>query len=186
MRFRELMWESRCQQHSELSSDSEGRMSDILHWTELRALINGPLVDRQFPPLQGVELRSWAECKRSFSARSSALSLNWPQRTAGRQPAVSTPRLAHNWANRDKHFSNKNFVQKIFRLVDLFNWNNNNVYNRDLVLKIINQYSDKFATPVCEPGVLELARLAVLSFPAQRLCGEQSHVTTGLAWPSLA
>ena len=120
-----LKWGSRnwCENLSVSSSDSDGRMLDILHWTELRALINGPLVDRQFPPLQGVELSlSWAECNRSFSSRSSALSLSWPQRTAGRQPAVSTPRLAHNWANRDKHFYNNNLAQKTyFRLFDLLN-----------------------------------------------------------------
>lgn len=49
----------------------------VRHPTLNRApLINGPLVDRQFPPLlQGVELRSrGAECKR----RLYALSLGWP------------------------------------------------------------------------------------------------------------
>lgn len=89
---------------AQYSSDSGGRMSDIQHWTELRDLINGPLVDRQFPPLQGVEQRSWgagAECKRSSSAQS----LDWPHSSAaGRQPAASAPRLAHNWANRAHNF----------------------------------------------------------------------------------
>ena len=50
-------------------------------------LINGPLVDRQFPPLlQGVEL-SWGV--EELGVRGDSLLWVWPGRTAGRQPAVS-------------------------------------------------------------------------------------------------
>ena len=100
MSFMELMWESqsiqRRQQHSAL--DSGVRMSDIQHWTELLWLMVLWLTDSS-PHCCKVWSRG-AE----LSVRGDSLLWAWPGRTAGRQPAVSAPRLAHNWANRDHVF----------------------------------------------------------------------------------
>ena len=158
----------------------------VRHPTLNRApLINGPLVDRQFPPLlQGVELRSRGA---ELSVRGDSLLWAWPGRTAGRQPAVSAPRLAHNWANRDHNFFLLKTEQITFYTLlykTLVHWCN---ATRSFKHRNRGKNSWKYREPCFWAGCAGVGRAgglrAVLSLPALQRLYSGHRVTTGLALP---